>query len=411
MPPLSDDMDDLELQALQRQLDDAFETTRPRRGYEDELWLKLQARRPFWSRVRDFLAGIPGAIRELPAVPAATVAVVLILAVGVGAIALGGGLRPTGHTLSENAGAPQPADLGAQDRLPTPALHPGLVDGVPASDGFAQNAPTASAAASNVYYGPATLSWTGTFATSAVQAPVLTYAEPGLPEADQFAASLGASSNKQLHQVAGFVGTYAGQDFVVGVRGTIPQLPREPFFFLTPSNQTASPDSSPLVVANLFLSKYSLMPTWPNAVTVVQQSPTQARVLFTRQYELSGGTLADFVDWNGDKYGIEVDVSGGKAVLAFGQLPISLPAAGYRLISNDAALRAALSAGPAGPAVLIPTPVVHLDQAVLVYALAVAGGKGYFEPAYLFSGSFQYNGQTYVKRVLVPLVDPSLRSS
>jgi hypothetical protein len=146
-------------------------------------------------------------------------------------------------------------------------------------------------------------------------------------------------------------------------------------------------------------------------VTVVQQSPTQARVLFTRQYELSGGTLADFVDWNGDKYGIEVDVSGGKAVLAFGQLPISLPAAGSRLISNDAALRAALSAGPAGPAVLTPTPVVHLDQAVLVYALAVAGGKGYFEPAYLFSGSFQYNGQTYVKRVLVPLVDPSLRSS
>ena len=30
------DNEDLELQALQRQLDDAFETTRPRAGYEDE---------------------------------------------------------------------------------------------------------------------------------------------------------------------------------------------------------------------------------------------------------------------------------------------------------------------------------------------------------------------------------------
>src|SRR5437879_2822159 len=85
-------MDDLELQALQRKLDDAFETTRPRRGYEDELWLKLQARRPFWTRLRDALAGFAGGIRELPAVPTATVAVVLVLAVGLGAIAVGSGL-------------------------------------------------------------------------------------------------------------------------------------------------------------------------------------------------------------------------------------------------------------------------------------------------------------------------------
>lgn len=403
-------MEDLELAALQRQLDDAFETTRPRRGYEDELWLKLQARRPFWSRIGDSLAGLAGTIRALPTVPTATVAVALILAVGVGVIAVGGGLRPGGHSFSAGAG-PVPADMGAEARLPTPALHPGLVDSaVSGSAPLAPNSLTAPQASPNVYFGPATLDWTGTFVTADVQAPVLTYAEPGPADADQFAASLGASSSKQVRQVNGFLGTYAGQDLVVSVRGTVPQLPREPFYVLTPSNQTPALDGSARLAANLFLSRYSLVPTWPYSVAVVEQSRTQARILFTRQYPLSGGAFADFIDWNGDRYGIEVDVTDAKVVQAFGQLPINLSANNYRLVSNDAALRAALSAAPSGPALIGPTPVVHLDQAVLVYALAVAGGKGYFEPAYLFSGSFQYNGQTYVKRVLVPLVDPSLRS-
>src|SRR5579859_6344051 len=194
-------MDDLELQALQRQLDDAFETTRPRRGYEDELWLKLQARRPFWSRLKDALAGFGGAIREVPAVPAATVAVVLIVAVGIGAIAIGGGFRPGGHSLATSAGQ-APADLGAQAGLPTPVLHPGLVDaGVSGTAPFAPNAVGQARASSNAYYGPATLSWTGTFVTADVQASVLTYAEPGQADADQFAAALGASTSKQVRPV------------------------------------------------------------------------------------------------------------------------------------------------------------------------------------------------------------------
>jgi len=407
-------MDDLELQALQRQLDDAFATTRPRRDFEDELWLKLQARRPFWSRIRGGWSGFTGAIREVPAVPAATVAVVLVLAVGIGVLAVGGGLHiGGGQSQSATSGSLAPAaDQGRQGRLPTPALHPGLVDaGVQGGTAYAPNAAQPSAPAANLYFGPATLTWTGTFVTPTVQAPVLTYSEPGMPDADQFAAALGASSSKQVRPINGFLGTYAGQDFVVSVRGTVPQLPREPFFVLTPSNQTPDPDPAPLHVANLFLSRYSLVPAWPYLVTLEAQSPTRARVLFTRQYVLPGGALADFVDWNGDRYGIEVDVSDAKVVQASGQLPISPSATNFRLISNDAALAAALRAAPSGPAIISPTPVVHLDQAELVYALAVSGGKGYFEPAYLFSGRFQFDGQTYVKRVLVPLVDPSLRSS
>jgi hypothetical protein len=389
-------MDDLELAALQRQLDDAFETTRPRRGYEDELWLRLQARRPFWSRWRDALAGFAGGIRELPAVPAATVAVVLIVAVGLGAIAVGGGFRPGGHSFSATAG-PQPADIGALGRLPTPALHPGLVDtGVPGSTSFAPNATGAlSQPPSTVYYGPATLTWTGTFTSGDVQAPVLTYMEPGLPAAEQFAASLGASSSKQVRQVNGFLGTYAGADFNVSVRGTLPQLPREPYFILTPSAP----------VSGDILARYSLVPSW--TALIVESSD---RSILQRTYRLPDGSFAAFVNWTGDPDGIEVDTTNGKAVQAFGQLPLGLTPTSYRLISNDAAVRAAVSSPPAGTSAISPTPKVQLTSAQLVYALAVAGGQGYFEPAYLFSGSFQYNGQTYVKRVLVPLVDPSLRS-
>ncbi len=43
-PP--EEIDDLELQALQRELDGAFESTRPRPGFEDELWLQVQSARP-----------------------------------------------------------------------------------------------------------------------------------------------------------------------------------------------------------------------------------------------------------------------------------------------------------------------------------------------------------------------------
>jgi hypothetical protein len=45
-----------------------------------------------------------------------------------------------------------------------------------------------------------------------------------------------------------------------------------------------------------------------------------------------------------------------------------------------------------------------------VYVLVPAGDHSFYEPAILFSGSYTVNGQTLVKRVLVPAVDPSQRT-
>src|SRR5438034_501786 len=98
---MNDREDDLELQALQRELDDAFATTRPRRGYEDELWLLIQKERPVANHLRDSLAAFWQSIRTAPAAPAAAVASILVVALGVGifAAALGAALvdRPDGY--------------------------------------------------------------------------------------------------------------------------------------------------------------------------------------------------------------------------------------------------------------------------------------------------------------------------
>ena len=406
---MSERDDDLELQALQRQLDDAFETTRPRRGFDDELWLRLQARRPIWERVRDWVSGLGGSVREAPAIPLTAVAVLLVVVVGVGIIS-SSGLHFGGNSLSTAQSGTNPAADGAQyGRLPSPSLHPGLLDPTaPGAVAFGPTVPNGSTATSNFYYGPATLSWTGQFPAELMRAPVLRYFEPGSVQADQFAASLGGSNNKQVRQVNGFIGTYIGADFTVSVRASIPQLPREPFYLLKPSNPAAQA-GDPSAAATAFLARYSLVPAWPNTVTV-QQTGDQNRVQFLRQFQLPGGGLAYLIDWNGERYGAEVDFKGGQLLEAGGPLPISLEPVVYRLISNDQAMRAALGSPPATSATITPTPVVALTQVELVYALAVANGQGFYEPAYLFSGSFQYNGQTLVKRVLVPLVDPSLRS-
>src|ERR1700694_2206858 len=91
--------EDLDLLALQRQLDGAFQTTRPRPAFEDELWLRLQSRRPLWQRFGAALAALVGGIRDAPAVPSAAVAILLIVVVGAGIFALSG-LHPGGGSSS-----------------------------------------------------------------------------------------------------------------------------------------------------------------------------------------------------------------------------------------------------------------------------------------------------------------------
>lgn len=406
---MSDNKDDLELEALQRRLDDAFASTRPRRGFEDELWSRMQARRPLGARLRDAFGSIAAGFRAAPAIPIGAVAVVLVVVVGAGVL-LSSGLRlggASGGALSQAAPqAPDHLALGDAGRLPSPALHPGLVDKATQSGG-AYAAQPASTASGNPYFGPAALRWTGQLPTELPpDAPVYMYAEPGDEFIQPFVASLGAR-NKQP-PAPGYLGTYSGPDLTVSVRGTVAELPREPYYVLTSANGAGATGSDPQNIAMNFLSYYGLFPGWPGTITV-QQTGQQARVLLPRTFGFANMN-STLVDWNGDPSGIEVDLAGNQVRTVTGPLPLVLSSANYRLISNLDAVRSALASQPASTQGIQPVPVVNLSQVDVVYALAVAHGQGYYEPCYLFSGTFSYNGQTYTKRVLVPLVDPSLRA-
>jgi len=385
--------EDLELQALQRRLDDAFQTTRPRTGFEDELWSKMQARRPVWSRVTEFFSGLIGSIREAPAVPAAAVAVVLVVALGIGIIArsgihVGGGPSSSSSEFtSTSLGASRNA--GSFGRLPLPAA----VSVPPKTANPPYDAAAPSSAGS--YAGLVNLAWAGQLPVNLANAPVYRYTEPSAADADQFAASIGASGRS---------GSYAGSGFVLGVSGTIPALAREPSYTLTPDRSTLPPPGpTPVDTAEAFLAAHSLVPAWPYTVTTANAADV-VRVLYLRQFDLPAGGRAYLVDRTGEPYGIEVDLRNGQPLQALGPMPLYLDVAVYPIISGDQAVRAALGTSPNRSAPNVPT--VRLTNVELAYALAIAGDHSFYEPVFVFSGTFTQNGVAYLKRVIVPAVGP-----
>ena len=397
--------EDLELLALQRQLDDAFQTTRPRPAFEDELWLRMQSRRPIFQRLREGVAGLIQGLREGPAVPSAAVALVLIVLVGAGILTLSK-MGPAGSATSSlssptkqaNAGTqlPQAADL-AFGRLPAPAL----VAGVTA-------VPSASPGAGLVYAAPVTLTWAGTLEVTTTALPVFRYQEPARATADKFAASIGARPAADVAQDA--LGVYSGKNFTVVVIGTVPKLAREPSFQLSDRKSVPSaPGADPVAVATAYLASHGLVPSWPYQ-TDVQTDAGTVRVRFLRTFDLQAQGQAILINRFGDRYGTEVDTAANAAgAFETGPLPLVLDSANYPIINADQAVRSAL-ASSAPSAGGNSYPVVQLTQAELVYQLVVAGDHSFYEPAFLFTGTFTDHGITYVERVLVPAVAPSLLS-
>ena len=407
--------EDLELQALERQLDDAFETTRPRHGFEDELWLRMQSRRPLWTRLQDSVAGLLRAIREAPAVPAAAVAAVLVVVIGAGIVALGGfghggaSSSSVATRVNPQSGGAFLGEAGAFGRVPAPALSPGQpgAAAIPVQSGDTSAQPAGQAPA-NLYFGPATLTWTGQLNLAITTAPVFRYREPSTAVADQFATSLGASVTSRP---AGYIGSYTSTDFTLRVRGTVQLPPHEPAYLIRPILSAPPANAgSPTDAAKKFLVEHSLGAQWPITLDVVLSGDVTA-VRWLRQFEVAGSGVAGLVDSNGEPYGLEVDLKGGQVVLVAGPLPLSFDSSDYRVISADQAVASALASAPSQPKGPNPPPAVQLTRAELVYALVAAGDHSFYEPAVLFSGTFVMNGATYTKRVLVPAVDPSQRSS
>jgi hypothetical protein len=405
---MSDGEEELELQALERELEDAFATTRPRAGYEDELWLRMQAQRPATSKIRDAFAGFIQGIRAVPMVPAAATAAVLVVAIGVGTLVYTGALQgPRSSATSAGSKYDSGSGLALQDgtfgRLPTPVFNPVV------KNNAGPTAPLSADAlhpAQTPYFGPATLTWAGQLNVTISRAPVFRYREPSAAKADEFAAGLGAG----LDDRSAGLGTYSARTYKLTVRGTVPSPPQSPSYVIAPTPlmpPVIAAGASPADIASVFLAEHSLVPQWPNTV-VVQGDAERAQVFFIRQFEAPGYGPAKLIDSQGEPYGLEVDLNGHSVVRVAGMLPVNLDTATYPIIAGDKAIEAALTSKQSPPST--SGPAVQLTRAELVYVLAPAGAQSYYEPAYLFSGTFQMSGTTYVMRVLVPAIEPSLRS-
>jgi hypothetical protein len=94
------------------------------------------------------------------------------------------------------------------------------------------------------------------------------------------------------------------------------------------------------------------------------------------------------------------------AILELNGLPQGLSSTGYPSQAPTDAFTAAAARESAGiPANLQRT--LPVTQARLVYVAVVAGGQGYLEPAYLFSGSMRFHAVVQAQ-VLVPALAPSI---
>jgi hypothetical protein len=182
-------------------------------------------------------------------------------------------------------------------------------------------------------------------------------------------------------------------------------------YFLLPINSLPPivAAGGPVDVASVFLAEHSLVPAWPYTTEVVQMGE-QTRVTLLRQFAVNGYGNAYAIDGPGERSGLAVTLKGNTPAGAAGPLPVSLESASYTIIPAEEAIRSALASSPA-PAGSANAPSVALTDAELVYALVVAGDHSFYEPAILFSGKFSLNGTTFTKRVLVPAVDPSQRTS
>jgi hypothetical protein len=402
---VSQEEEELELRALERQLDDAFETTRPRAGFEDELWLRVQSSRPAPRRFRDAMAAFWSGVREVPAVPATATALVLIVAIGVGVVAVNGvGRGGGGASTAESVNHEAPPAAGQYiagnfGRVPTPflggapkAITPGGQASLPQGAEFA---------------GPVQLTWTGTLNVDATTAPVFRYREPSTSDADQFASALGAVLR---NRPSGFLGMYGAADYTLKVRGTLTSPASSPAYFIFSGLNLPAIDAAggPQAISDVFLAQHSLQPQWQYAVQV-DATGDPVKVVYQRQFYVPAYGSAYLIDFNGNRYGLEVDLSGGdRPVIASGLLPLSLEVANYQLISAADAIQAAT--GSSTPSTSGSAPTAKLDHAELVYVLVPAGDHSFYEPAFLFTGTVQSGGQTYTKHVLVPAVAPSQRT-
>jgi hypothetical protein len=324
---------------LERRLEAMFASARPRPGFEDDLWRRIEARLPWHQRLgRRFQP----ALRFAPAL-----ATLLVVALGVTWLAgsFRGGAGSAGSTTS--AGAPA---FGNQKTL-APAF--GVLPPLAPGGARAATAPQASSAGADTSAGAG---FNGPLPTLPTQLPVYRYDEPTSADRARIDAGLQAQSGLAA----------------IGVTPSDPVLGVEPqYVFNAPAPSGAQ--GGPVEIANSFLAAHHLTPNFAFQVRVVGSG---AQVSYGRVFDGPSGSVRQ-VRPDGSVAGLTVDLTGG-SISARGPLELPLTIAPYPLRSASEALAAVNVRRATGGAAF--------DRAELVYVLVVSGSHGYYEPALLLTG-------------------------
>jgi hypothetical protein len=323
---------------LERRLEAMFASAKPRQDFEDELWRRIGARRPWRLRVR---AWLESSHRLAPAFAA-----FVVLAVGVGWLATHVNFRGVNNGASSTAGS---ARYGS---VPGFGVLPSMASAKQAS-GSAAGSPGPVAPQDNS--SPA-LTFSGSLPVLPGELPVYRYDEPSSEQLNVIRSSLSATSGLEI-----------------AVSASQPAAGIEPRFAAT---GLAAPVDQPLPqAADAFLAAHGLRPAFPYQVTA-----EPGGVLYGRQLEADSGPI-EVIGLDGRPSGLEVASSGDSLVGVSGPLDLPLPMTRYPLRPAGDALAAAgvrvLPAGGGAPA---------FDRARVVYVLVISGGHGYYEPELLLTG-------------------------
>jgi hypothetical protein len=391
------DPQDPELQELERKLTAAFTGTRPRRGFEDELWGRLGRRhgprgRAWGLRTWPAL----GALASVILIGLAAFAIVPRLTAGHGN---GGG--PNAETASGVSQSPGQPLSGGRAARPQQADTAGSGFGKVPAPVLSAPSPAATAipGAAQPYYGPARLTVTAPLPATPGALPVYRYRQPVAGDLDSFAGQLGASR----FGVAGTPTLYRSNEFQLSLRTA--SRGEEPSLVLTAlakSQPEGASDSRR--VADAFLAAHPQLR--PSAATEVQleQGAQGQVVLYQREFEVPGGQAGE-VDSSGLPAGLRLEVASGAVIGGRGPIPLPLDSLEYRSRAPEEAARDAAGGSSTGGAT--PAPAFELNQVQLVYMAVNDQDYGYYVPAYLFTGTARSGDVTLVKRVVVPALEAS----
>jgi len=323
---------------LERRLEAMFASARPRPGFEDDLWRRIEARRPWHQRL---------GLRFQPALRYAP-ALATLLVVAVGVTWLAGNLRGSPPSAGSTTSAGAPA-FGNQKAV-APAF--GVLPPLARTAQAAVTAPQGTAGADSAAGG----SFSGPLPSLPAELPVYRYDEPTADDRARIGASLQARTGLAA----------------IGVTPSDPVRSLEPQYSFNAPAPSGS-QAGPVETANSFLAGHNLTPNFAFRVTVVGSG---ADVIYDRVFDGPSGSLRQ-VRPDGSVAGLTVDLTGG-SISARGPLELPLTIAPYPLRSASEAL--------AGVNVRQTTGTAAFDRAELVYVVVVSGGHGYYEPALLLTG-------------------------